>query len=156
MSRFTHAATLDCANVSGMGAKTRALLFAACLLATCLQIPAFPGLAPTPSSVESRIAAQNALFEEQYQSDLKAYPELATAIGDYRSNDQLGDRSLAAIENRHAADEDFLARLNAIPSSGFSEQDALSRDVMIRTLQQRIDNYSSHAAELIRMESGKV
>ena len=148
MSRFTHAATPDCANVFGMGAKTRALLLAACLLATCLQIPAFPGLAPTPPSVESRIAAQNALFEEQYQSDLKAYPELATAIGDYRYNDQLDDRSLAAIENRHAADEDFLARLNAIPSSGFSEQDALSRDVMIRKLQQRIDNYSFKEYEM--------
>ena len=131
-----------------MGAKTRALLLAACLLATCLQIPAFPGLTPTPPSVESRIAAQNALFEEQYQSDLKAYPELATAIGDYRYNDQLDDRSLAAIENRHAADEDFLARLNAIPSSGFSEQDALSRDVMIRKLQQRIDNYSFKEYEM--------
>jgi hypothetical protein len=101
MSRFTPAATLDCANVSRMGAKTRALLLAVCLLATCLQIPAFRGLAPTPLSVESRIAGQNALFEEEYQFDLKAYPEFATAIGDYRYNDQLGDRSLAA--NREPA-----------------------------------------------------
>ena len=131
-----------------MGAKTRALLVAACLLATCIRIPAFRGLAPTPPSVESRIAAQNALFEEQYQSDLKADPELATAIGDYRYNDQLEDRSLAAIKNRHAADEDFLARLNAIPSGGFSEQDALSRDVMIRKLQQRIDSYSFKEYEM--------
>jgi uncharacterized protein (DUF885 family) len=124
-----------------MGAKTRALLLAVCLLATCLQIPAFRGLAPTPLSVESRIAAQNALFEEQYQSDLKANPQTATALGDYRYNDQLDDRSLAAIENEHTTDEDFLARLNAIPSSGISEQDALSRDLMIRRLQLRIDNY---------------
>ena len=131
-----------------MGAKTRALLVAACLLATCIRIPAFRGLALTPPSVESRFAAQNALFEEQYQSDLKADPELATAIGDYRYNDQLEDRSLAAIKNRHAADEDFLARLKAIPSGGFSEQDALSRDVMIRKLQQRIDSYSFKEYEM--------
>jgi uncharacterized protein (DUF885 family) len=124
-----------------MGAKTRALLLAACLLAICLQIPAFSGLAPTAPSVESRIAAENALFEEVYQTELKTYPQFATAIGDYRYNDQLDDRSLAAIENRHAADGNFLARLNAIPSSGFSEQDALSRDVMIRILQEYIDDY---------------
>src|SRR5271165_3269113 len=148
MSRFTDAATLDCVNVSGMGAKTRALLLAACLLATCLQIPAFSGLAPTPSSVESRIAAQNALFEEQYQSDLKAHPQLATSFGDYRYNDQLDDRSLAAIEAGHTRDEAFLARLNAIPTSGFPEQDALSHNVMMRTLQQRIDDYGFKEYEM--------
>jgi uncharacterized protein (DUF885 family) len=131
-----------------MGAKTRALLFAACLIATYLQIPAFPGLAPAPPSVESRIAAQNALFEEQYQSDLKAHPQWATAYGDYRYNDQLDDRSLAAIENQHTTDETFLARLNAIPTTGFPEQDALSHDVMIRTLQQRIDDYGFKEYEM--------
>jgi uncharacterized protein (DUF885 family) len=148
MSRFTLIGTLDCANVSRMGAKTRALLLAVFLLAICLQIPAFSGLAPTPPSVESRIAAQNALFEEIYQSELKAYPEFATSIGDYRYNDQLYDRSIAAIHNRHAANEDFLARLNAIPTTGFSEQDALSRDVMMRTLQQRLDDNSFKEYEM--------
>jgi uncharacterized protein (DUF885 family) len=140
--------TLDCANVSGMSAKRRALLLATCLLATCVQIPAFPGLVPMPASIESRIAAQNALFEEQYQSDLKAHPQLATSFGDYRYNDQLDDRSLAAIENQHTSDEAFLARLNAIPTTGFPEQDALSHDVMMRTLQQRIDDYGFKEYEM--------
>ena len=124
-----------------MGAKTRALLFAAFLIATSVRIPAFPGLAPTQPSLESRIAAQNALFEEQYQSNLKAHPELATSFGDYRYNDQLDDRSLSAIENEHSRDEDFLARLSKIPTTGFPEQDVLSHNVMTRTLQQRIEDY---------------
>ena len=44
-----------------------------------------------------RLAAQNALFDEQYESDLKNSPERATSFGDYRYNDQLGQYSLAAI-----------------------------------------------------------
>ena len=143
MSRFSHAAKLDRAIVSSMGARQRALLIAA-----CLQIPAYPGLAPGPPSVESRIAAQNMLFEEQYQSELKAHPQLATAYGDYRYNDQLDDRSLAAIESQHTRDEAFLSRLNAIPTTGFPEQDTLSHNVMMRTLQQRIDNYGFKEYEM--------
>src|ERR1700733_12942200 len=85
-----------------------------------------------------RLAAQNALFDEQYEADLRNYPERATAFGDYRYNDRLNDYSLEAIAKRHQADEDFLARLQAIPSTGFSDQDQLSHDLLIRVLGQRI------------------
>jgi uncharacterized protein (DUF885 family) len=126
-----------------MSAKTWALFLAASVLSGLFHV-----LASTPTSVDSRIAAQNALFEEQYQSDLKAHPQLATSFGDYRYNDQLDDRSLAAIENQQSRDEGFLARLNAIPTTGFPGQDALSHDVMMRTLQQRIDNYGFKEYEM--------
>ena len=39
--------------------------------------------------VTDRVAAQNALFDEQYESDLRNAPERATAAGDYRYNDKL-------------------------------------------------------------------
>jgi uncharacterized protein (DUF885 family) len=93
------------------------------------------------ASLEARVAAQNALFEQQYQADLKAHPELATSYGDYRYNDQLDQVSLAAINRNHAADERFLAHLKRIPTDGFAEQDRLSHEVLLRVLQQRIDNY---------------
>src|SRR5262245_62311000 len=85
-----------------------------------------------------RLAAQNALFDEYYESDLRNFPERATAFGDYRYNDKLADYSLAAIAQRHRADEEFLKRIQAIPTAGFSEQDQLSHDLLIRVLQQRI------------------
>jgi uncharacterized protein (DUF885 family) len=100
-----------------------------------------PVAAFSQPSVASRLAAQNALFEEQYQSDLKFSPEQATQLGDYRYNDQLSDASLAGAARQHAADESFLARFKAIPSDGFSEQDLLSHDLMVRSLQQRITDY---------------
>src|SRR6266478_9211104 len=86
--------------------------------------------------VAERIAAQNALFEEQYETDLRNFPERATAYGDYRYNDKLADRSLDAITRFHKTDADFLARLEAIPSTGFSDQDQLSHDLLVRVLQQ--------------------
>jgi uncharacterized protein (DUF885 family) len=87
--------------------------------------------------VADRVAAQNALFEEQYQTDLRNFPERATAFGDYRYNDKLGDYSLEAIVQRHKTDEAFLAELQAIPTTGFSDQDQLSHDLLVRVLQQR-------------------
>src|SRR3984893_10508758 len=98
--------------------------------------------------VAARVAAQNALFEEWYQADLKAHPEQATAYGDYRYNDRLDGRSLAALSAEHANDQHFLARLKAIATTGFSEQDAMSHEVLLRTLQQRIDNYDFKEYEM--------
>jgi uncharacterized protein (DUF885 family) len=94
------------------------------------------------------IAVQNALFEEQFQSDMKSSPESATAFGDYRYNDRLDDRSLAAEGRDHVADVDFLARLKAIPTNGMADQDELSHEILVRTLQQRIANYGFKEYEM--------
>src|SRR5947209_1046216 len=75
--------------------------------------------------LSERLAAQNALFDEQYETDLRNFPERATAYGDYRYNDKLAERSLAAIARFHKTDVDFLTRLQAIPTTGFSDQDQL-------------------------------
>jgi uncharacterized protein (DUF885 family) len=98
--------------------------------------------------VAARIAAQNALFEEQYQADLKAHPERATSIGDYRYNDQLDDYSPAAYQRQNAADQSFLSRLRAISVAGMPEQDKLSHEVMQRSLTQRIANYKFKEYEM--------
>ncbi len=97
---------------------------------------------PKPvNSVESRLAAQNALFEESWQTDLKLAPTRATAVGDYRYNDKLGDNSLAAIAHRHEISAGFLARIKAIPPEGFSEEDRTSHDLFLRNLQEGMDDY---------------
>jgi uncharacterized protein (DUF885 family) len=99
-------------------------------------------------SVESRLAAQNALFEEYYQADLLAHPERATAIGDYRYNDRLDDYSPTAFERQHASDESYLARLQTLSTAGFAEQDALSHEVMARALTQRMTNFEFKEYEM--------
>jgi uncharacterized protein (DUF885 family) len=118
------------------------------LLASCLAVPATHSLTTQTASVDTRLATQNALFEELYQADLKNAPERATAYGDYRYNDQLSDRSLAAIDRRHTADVANLARLKAISTTGFPEQDILSHDLLTRVLQQRLDDYDLKEYEM--------
>ncbi len=112
-------------------------------------------LGQNPMQVAERLAAQNALFEEQYESDLRNFPERATAFGDYRYNDRLAEYSLDAIFQRHKTDEAFLARLEAIPTTGFSDQDRLSHDLLIRVLQQRISDFDFKEYEMpINQQNG--
>src|SRR5580765_2416903 len=113
-----------------------------------LLILATPLFSQDSKPVADRLAAQNALFDEQYESDLRNFPERATAFGDYRYNDKLADYSLAAIAQRHRADEEFLKRIQAIPTAGFSEQDQLSHDLLIRVLQQRISDFELKEYEM--------
>jgi len=120
------------------------MLVAAVAVAGGVSLPA----QKTSASVASRVAAQNAIFEEKYQSDLRNFPENATAYGDYRYNDKLEDYSLAAIAERHRTDEAFLARLEAVPTAGFTDQDQLSHDVMLRVLQQRSADFALKEYEM--------
>jgi uncharacterized protein (DUF885 family)/acetylornithine deacetylase/succinyl-diaminopimelate desuccinylase-like protein len=114
------------------------------ILALSARSPAATG----QSGVEARLAAQNALFEEQYQYELKNSPETATAYGDYRYNDRLDEYSLAAAAADNAADTKFLARIKAIPTGGFAPQDALSNEVFARMLQRRINDYGFKEFEM--------
>ena len=92
--------------------------------------------------VADRVAKQNALFEEFYQTELKNSPERATAYGDYRYNSQLGQYSLAEIARQHAEADDFLARLKAIPTDGMSDKDLLSHRILEHQLEREDLNYA--------------
>ena len=118
---------------------------------TCVSL----ALAQETKPLPDRRASQNALFDEYYESELRNFPQRATAYGDYRYNDQLADYSLAAIAHRDKSNRDFLARLQAIPTTGFSNQDQLSHDLLIRVLQQRIADYDLKEFEMpITQQSG--
>src|SRR5450432_2617540 len=108
-----------------------------------------------PKPVAERVAAQNAIFDEQFESELRLNPERATGFGDYRYNDKLDDSSLVGVAQRHKADEMFLGRLAAIPTTGFSDQEALSHDLSMRVLQQRIVDFGLKEYEMpINQQNG--
>lgn len=98
--------------------------------------------------VAERLAAQNALFDEYYESELRSFPERATAFGDYRYNDQLADRSLAAIAQHDKSNRAYLSRIQAISTAGFSDQDQLSHDLLVRVLQQRVADFDLKEYEM--------
>jgi uncharacterized protein (DUF885 family) len=112
-------------------------------------------LAQNPKPVAERLARQNALFDEQYESDLRNFPQRATAFGDYRYNDKLAEYSLAAIGQRNDIDRAFLSRIQAIETTGFSDQDQLSHDLLIRVLEQRIADFNLKEYEMpINQQNG--
>ncbi len=116
-----------------------------CLLTVLLLAPlACAAVAQTPvaASVADRVATQNKLFDEYYETGLRENPERATAVGDYRYNDRLADESLAGIARRHAMQVTFEGRLAAIPVSGMSEQDALSHRLLQRSFERADEEYA--------------
>ena len=120
-----------------------------------LIVTVVPALAQNAVSVAERVAAQNVIFEDQYESDLRSFPERATAFGDYRYNDKLAEYSLDAIAQREKTNEAFLAKLDAIPTTGFSDQDLLSHDLLVRVLQQRIADFKLKEYEMpINQQNG--
>src|SRR5215470_16520337 len=110
-------------------------------LITLLVFVAATALAQDLKPVAERLAAQNALFDERYEWELRNFPERATAYGDYRYNDQLRDYSLDGIMRFHEAHQSMLARLQAISTEGFSDQDQLSHDLLVRVLQDLIADF---------------
>src|SRR4051795_9187447 len=106
-------------------------------LVLALAFPAFAEVAP----VAERVAKQNALFDEFYETNLKNSPEQATSFGDYRYNSLLGQYSLAEIARRHAEADDFLKRLKEIPTDGMTDKDLLSHRLLERQLEREDVNY---------------
>src|SRR4051794_33228690 len=111
------------------------------ILCGLVLVLARPAFAET-GSVADRVAQQNKLFDEFYETGLKNSPERATAFGDYRYNSQLGQYSLAEIARQHAEADEFLKRLKAIPADGMTDKDLLSHQLLERQLEREDINYS--------------
>jgi len=103
---------------------------------------------PSTESMASRLAAQNALFKEQFEEDTRASPESETASGDYRDNAILDDYSVAASIKQNAVDRAYRAKLDAISTAGFPEQDRLSHDLLLHILDDRIADFELKEYEM--------
>src|ERR1700748_774616 len=97
-------------------------------------------LAQTPSaSLDSRRKALDALIAEQWEYRLRTSPLFASIIGDKRWNDKIDDFSQEAIDKDLQETQTFLTRFEAIDTSGFPEQEALNKDLMVRDLKDQLE-----------------
>jgi uncharacterized protein (DUF885 family) len=78
---------------------------------------------------------------KQYEDDLKASFQTATARGDYRYNAMLDDYSLTASKRQNVVDRSYRAKLASISTEGFSEQDKISHDLLLHVLDDRISDF---------------
>ena len=96
-------------------------------------------LAPRQDTMTPRREALNNLLAEQWEYTLRTNPVWASMLGDKRWNDQLQNLSQAAIEEDLQQSKRFLARFEAIDSTGFPAQEALNKTLMVRNLKMGLE-----------------
>src|SRR5262249_6489568 len=91
------------------------------------------------TSLYGRRAQLKQLLADEWEYELKESPERATVIGDYRYNDRWSDESLAHVQQQKRDFQDWLAKFEALDTTGFPEQEKLSQGLMVRNLKQRLE-----------------
>ncbi|HEV8239129.1 MAG TPA: DUF885 family protein [Thermoanaerobaculia bacterium] len=92
------------------------------------------------NDLEARRKALADLLAEQWEYNLSENPEFASIIGDKRWNDKSSEVSDAAVQRDLAKSRQFLTRFEAIDTTGFPEQEALNKTLMVRDLREGLDN----------------
>jgi len=98
------------------------------------QTPLPPAAAAATASVAERSQALSKLFADIWEDRLKHSPEFASSLGDKRYDDQLTDYSVKAVNERLERGREYIERLSAIDTTGLSDQEKLSAELMLRTL----------------------
>jgi uncharacterized protein (DUF885 family) len=108
------------------------------------------GAPPPPSGpdVAGRRAALERLVAAYWEYQLSTHPELASRLGYKAWNDRSSDLSPAASEADLERRREFLARFEALDVTGLSEQEGLTRALVVRDL--------SDAVALARFEPWKM
>ena len=88
----------------------------------------------TNQSVADRSRDLSRLFNDIWQDKLKHEPEYATTLGDKRYDAELTDYSPRAINDALARGRTYIDRLSNIDTTGLTQQEQLSADLMLRSL----------------------
>ena len=106
------------------------------LIATYFVLIAFAGSVGAAQNppLDARVKALNAIFSDYWEDLLKHQPDFASSIGDNRYNDQLPDYSVQAYNESLARGRAFLSRLTEVDAAGMTDQQQLSKDLLVRTL----------------------
>ncbi|GAB3725926.1 DUF885 domain-containing protein [Luteimonas pelagia] len=110
-------------------------------LAAGLALPA-AAQAPATSLAEPgnpASVALHALFDAEWERQMRESPETASYRGDDRYDDRWSDLSLDAIRASQAADRAALAKLRAIDRDALSADDRLSYDVFAWQLERAVE-----------------
>jgi uncharacterized protein (DUF885 family) len=94
--------------------------------------PKLPAQTAPATPVADRRKALNALFQESWEDALKHAPEFASSLGDKRYNDQISDYSVKAYNEGLEREQGFMFRVAAIDPAGFTDQEKISRELLLR------------------------
>jgi uncharacterized protein (DUF885 family) len=110
-----------------------------CLTIFALLVCSALTAAQSVSSPEDRRKALNDLLAEQWEYNLRTNPRYASILGDKRWNDQLDDFSQEFIDKDLLETQKFLARFEAIDTTGFPTQEVLNKRLMVRDLKMGLE-----------------
>jgi uncharacterized protein (DUF885 family) len=91
------------------------------------------------SSLEARRKSLNDLLAERWEYTMRNNPVYASILGDKRWNDKLDDASQEAIDKDLAESKKFLARFEAVDTTGFPQQEQLNKTLMVRDLKMALE-----------------
>jgi uncharacterized protein (DUF885 family) len=122
-----------------------AAAFALSLPVLAADVPApAAGSNPAPTAANSAGTALHALFDREWDRNMRENPLEASDLGDYRYNDQWPHASLAAVQKSHDEDQQDLADLVKIDRNALSPQDQVSYDLFKWQLNDSNDAYKFH------------
>lgn len=114
-----------------------------CIFLSGLLLVAASGLSagtPPASDLVSRQKAFQELLKEHWEYTLSHSPEFASILGDKRWNDKVSDFSQKAIDEDLQKTREFLTRFEAVDTTGFPEQEALTKTLLVRDFKQELEN----------------
>jgi len=112
----------------------------AIVVALSLLVLAVPTAQPAAATL-SAAKELHALFETEWERDLRENPVGASYQGDSRYDDRWPDLSADALARSHAADLEVLRTLERMPTGELSEADRLNRDLFARQYRGAVDAY---------------
>ncbi|HZW95409.1 MAG TPA: DUF885 domain-containing protein [Candidatus Eremiobacteraceae bacterium] len=113
-------------------------------------------LASQQSDLEGRRKALNDLLAERWEYTLRTNPIYASILGDKRWNDKLDDFSQKAIDDDLEQSKNYLTRFQAIDTTGFPEQEALNKTLMVRDLKFALEGARFKPWEMPVSQTGGV
>jgi uncharacterized protein (DUF885 family) len=94
----------------------------------------------TAADLDKRRKALSDLLTEQWEDSLRRSPETASYLGDKRYNDKSSDNSIAAIMDEAKYNKGLLVRLEAIDTTGFSDQEKLNKELLAQDLRNGLED----------------
>jgi uncharacterized protein (DUF885 family) len=115
--------------------------FAVAFLASILIVSQLTAAELSAQSLDKRRKALEDLMHKHWEYTMRVYPEFASTLGDKRYNDKLQDLSEAGQRRDIEGFRRFIPRVEAIDTTGFSEQEALDKVLMLRMLREGIEDW---------------
>lgn len=119
----------------------RIALLTALLVALAITCPSM-SVRGAEDTVQGRRGQLKQALEAEWDYQLRTHPEMATEVGDDRYNNRLNDYSAAAAERDEQHARQAMRIFAAIDTTGFTDEEKLDRDLMLRQLHESIEQTS--------------